>query len=71
MNNAGVKPEECLFVGDNYYDDILGSRKVKMQSILINPYDNKGIEELTNIDTISNISKLPQYIETKYKFKLF
>ncbi|TQR17563.1 HAD-IA family hydrolase [Psychrobacillus vulpis] len=49
---------ECLYVGDNYYDDVLGSRKVGMDSILINPFDNIGIEEIPDILKISNIKEL-------------
>ncbi|MFC4402545.1 HAD family hydrolase [Gracilibacillus xinjiangensis] len=58
FQEAGVSPEECLYVGDNYYDDVVGSKKVGMDSILINPYGNKGIEELSNVETISNVKDL-------------
>ncbi|WP_255637607.1 HAD family hydrolase [Virgibacillus sp. AGTR] len=59
---AGVSPEESLYVGDNYYDDVIGSHKVGMDCVLINPYERKGIEELKNVDPIANIKDLFQKV---------
>ncbi|MBP3040316.1 HAD-IA family hydrolase [Bacillaceae bacterium Marseille-Q3522] len=67
LQQAGVSAEECLYVGDNYYDDVVGSRKVGMQSILINPYANKGIEELGDIQVISNIKELHSLLLSQIK----
>ncbi|CQR46818.1 Pyrimidine 5'-nucleotidase YjjG [Paraliobacillus sp. PM-2] len=58
LEKAGVAANECLYVGDNYYDDVVGSRKVGMDSILINPFDKKGIEEVEDVQVISNIKEL-------------
>jgi len=59
LEQAKVKAEECLYVGDNYYDDVVGSKKVGMASILINPYQRVGIEELSEqVPIIANISEL-------------
>ncbi|WP_067725812.1 HAD family hydrolase [Oceanobacillus damuensis] len=59
FRQSGVSPEKSLYIGDNYYDDVVGSRKVGMDSILINPFERSGIEELSNdIHTISNIKDL-------------
>lgn len=71
LKRANVEPDECLFVGDNYYDDIVGSSKVNMKSLLINPYGKVGIEELNYAYIISNISELPKFIERNYNLKLF
>jgi putative hydrolase of the HAD superfamily len=46
FREAGVEPEECLYIGDNYYDDGVGCRKVGMDYLIINPYGNLGVEEL-------------------------
>jgi putative hydrolase of the HAD superfamily len=63
----GVPAEKSLYVGDNYYDDVIGSRKVGMDAILINPFDRKGIEEITDeIPVISNIKDLIPTIESHY-----
>lgn len=71
INKAKVKSEECLFVCDNYYDDVIGSDKVNMNSILINPYDRFGIEELRDIEIISNVSEVPRFIQKNYNQKLY
>lgn len=70
LKKANIKSQECLFVGDNYYDDIVGSSKVGMESLLINPYERIGIEELNYSHIISNISELPKFIEENYNLKL-
>lgn len=62
FQQAGVSPEDCLYVGDNYYDDVVGSAKVGMDSILINPYGRKGIEELEGVESIENIKDLFQKV---------
>lgn len=69
LNKANVQPNECLFVGDNYYDDVLGSNKVKMKALLINPYGKIGIEELNYSEIISNISELPEFLEKNYNLQ--
>jgi len=58
LDRIHVPAEECLYVGDNYYDDVLGSQKVGMDSLLINPFGKQGIEELPDIRKISNIDEL-------------
>ena len=56
---SSVSPEKSLYIGDNYYDDVVGSRKVGMDSILINPFERIGIEELANdIPTMANVEQL-------------
>ncbi|WP_077601553.1 HAD family hydrolase [Oceanobacillus sojae] len=65
LDEAGVTTEECLYIGDNYYDDAIGSSKVGMKSIIINPYNQLGIEELKNVQVISNIKDLYPAIQSK------
>lgn len=71
LQRAGVAPEECLYVGDNFYDDVVGSRKVGMASVLINPYGMLGVEELADagVDVIPNIGSLLSYIEEKFDLR--
>lgn len=64
LEQAGIPAKECLYVGDNYYDDVVGSRKVGMKSILINPFGKKGIEELEGVQVISNINELLPALES-------
>lgn len=61
---------ECLYVGDNYYDDVIGSQKLGIPSILINPFDRQGIEELPAIPVISNISELLSALDLQNKTKV-
>lgn len=51
LEKAGVKPEECIYVGDNYYDDAVGSAKLGIKCYIINPADYLGIEEIKGTDT--------------------
>jgi len=60
FNLVGVDSKQCLYVGDNYYDDVRGSQAVGMDCFLINPFEKLGIEELDYPYLIKNISELPQ-----------
>ena len=53
------KHEECLYVGDNYYDDARGAAQVGMPCCLINPFDRIGIEELDHPHIVPSIASLP------------
>lgn len=64
LERANVNASDCLYVGDNYYDDVIGSRKVGMDSVLINPLGKKGIEELEGVQIISNIKDLLAIVES-------
>ena len=43
---SGEDPENCLYVGDNYYDDGVGASQVGMEFCILNPPGKLGIEEL-------------------------
>ncbi len=45
LEKASCQAAECLFVGDNYYDDVIGAEKLGIATALINP-GNLGIEDL-------------------------
>jgi putative hydrolase of the HAD superfamily len=62
MQAASVDPGECIYVGDNYYDDAVGSRKVGMETIIINRYGELGIEELENCSVICDIRELDEIL---------
>ncbi len=59
---ANVKAENALYVGDNYYDDVLGCEKVGMDCLLINPHNKFGIEEISYDKIISNSSEVFNYL---------
>ncbi|WP_217588176.1 HAD family hydrolase [Lentibacillus saliphilus] len=65
LDQAHVSAADCLYVGDNYYDDVIGSRKVGMDSILINPFGKLGIEELQDVHTISGVGELLDVLENR------
>lgn len=63
LSRANVKGEDSIYIGDNYYDDVIGSAKLGMESILINPYGKKGIEELpADLQVIANVRDLPKQL---------
>lgn len=62
MHAAGVAPESCLYVGDNYYDDVIGSARVGMASCLVNRFGSLGIEELPAVSRIVSVEELPQLL---------
>lgn len=62
LSRAGVTAGQSLYVGDNYYDDVIGSQRVGMHCLLINPYGNRGIEELSYHPVISGIRDVVTYL---------
>jgi HAD superfamily hydrolase (TIGR01509 family) len=37
LNEIGIEPEQALYVGDNYFADVLGSSRAGVQPVLIDP----------------------------------
>ncbi|MUT67619.1 HAD family hydrolase [Paenibacillus sp. NEAU-GSW1] len=62
MSEAGVKPEQCVYVGDNYYDDVIGSAGAGIDCYLINRFGRLGIEELQYDRLIVSIEELPELL---------
>ncbi|MGN1177229.1 MAG: HAD family hydrolase [Roseburia sp.] len=62
---AEIAPEECIYVGDNYYDDAVGAGQLGIRSFIINPPDYLGIEELKEekITIITDIREIPLKLE--------
>ncbi len=58
LERVGLPGERCLYVGDNYYDDAVGSRKVGMRSLIINRFGRLGIEEIQDCQFISGLGDL-------------
>jgi HAD superfamily hydrolase (TIGR01549 family) len=40
LDRAGARPEQAVYVGDNYYADIVGARNAGIQPILLDPHDH-------------------------------
>ena len=62
LQAASTNPGECIYVGDNYYDDAVGSRKAGIEPLIVNRYGSLGIEELDNCSVISDIRELDDYL---------
>ncbi|WP_120460956.1 HAD family hydrolase [Paenibacillus aceti] len=60
-----VTAEQSLYVGDNYYDDVRGCQQVGIHCLLINPYNNQGIEELDYTHIIPSIQGVVDYLGLK------
>ena len=63
LQKASVKASRCMYVGDNYYDDCLGSRKVGMNALIINRFGSLGIEEIEDCPVIQQLSDILNYID--------
>ncbi len=50
---AGVAPEECLFIGDNYQKDIVGARNAGMSALWYCPRGREGEGILTHYDLLA------------------
>lgn len=50
LEGLGVPASRCLYVGDNYYDDAVGSRAAGMRCLIVNRFGRGEIEELEQID---------------------
>ncbi len=63
LEQTGAAPEHCLYVGDNYYDDYVGAKKVGMPCLIINYRDTLGIEELTEPVVIEKACEVVDFIK--------
>ena len=63
LQKASAEAGRCLYVGDNYYDDCLGSRKVGMNALIINRFGSIGVEEIDDCPVIHQLSDILDYID--------
>ncbi|HWP68020.1 MAG TPA: HAD family hydrolase, partial [Rectinemataceae bacterium] len=63
LEQAGIAPERCLYVGDNFYDDAVGASAVGMKSLIVNRFETFGVEELSGQHIITDISGIIPYLE--------
>jgi putative hydrolase of the HAD superfamily len=65
-NTLNVKPEQCIFIGDSLYYDVLGSSKFGMKTIWLNHLGESASEKLVNVeifDSVENIIKRIKELE--------
>jgi putative hydrolase of the HAD superfamily len=60
LEKAQVKPEESIFVGDQYHLDIVGARGVGIKAVLIDHNDYSP--EITDCPRIRSLTEITQYI---------
>ena len=58
LQRAGVTARDCIYVGDNYYDDAVGSQSVGMPALIINRFGSLGVEEIKHCPIINDISEI-------------
>jgi len=63
LRKSGVPADQCLYVGDNYYDDALGSRQVGMPCLIVNRFSRLGIEEIEDQIFIRDVSQVLDYLK--------
>ena len=49
---------QVLFVGDNYYDDVVGAQKVGIDCLLLAPYGTLGMEEIHHPYTVPQLADI-------------
>ena len=63
LQTAGLKAEECVYIGDNYYDDAVGCRRVGMEALIINRFGYLGIEEIRDCPIIHHIAEVLNHLD--------
>jgi putative hydrolase of the HAD superfamily len=60
LKQAGVKPSEAIYVGDQYQIDVVGANKAGMRGILL---DRGGFfEEITDCPKIRSLTEVARYL---------
>ena len=62
FQKAAVSARDCIYIGDNYYDDAVGSQKVGMPALIINRLGSLGIEEIKDCPIINDISEIFNFL---------
>ena len=55
LSQMNVLPEQAVYVGDNYFADVIGARKAGLQPILIDPVNLFPEADCIVIDTIGDL----------------
>jgi putative hydrolase of the HAD superfamily len=61
---AGVRPAECLYVGDNYYVDTVGARGAGMASLVVNRFGRLGVEEVVDAPIVAHVGEVARWLES-------
>jgi putative hydrolase of the HAD superfamily len=58
LQQTGYDAGQVLFVGDNYYDDVVGAQKVGIDCLLLAPYGRLGMEEIHHPYTVPQLADI-------------
>lgn len=58
LRQTGYEAGQVLFVGDNYYDDVVGAQKVGIDCLLLAPYGTLGMEEIHHPYTLPRLADI-------------
>jgi HAD superfamily hydrolase (TIGR01662 family) len=61
LQRVNLSPHEAIYVGDNYYADVVGARRAGLRPVL---YDPLGIFPEPDCDTIKSFDELNSILET-------
>ena len=61
---AGVRPAECLYVGDNYYVDAVGARGAGMEPVIVNRFGRLGVEEIAEVPIVAHVGEIAGWLES-------
>lgn len=62
LERAGISPQEGVYVGDNYFADVVGARRVGMHPVL---YNVRHLFECVDCDEICAYDQLVPVVEAK------
>jgi putative hydrolase of the HAD superfamily len=60
LNRLGTQPGETLYIGDNYYADVIGAQRAGLEPILVDP---SGVFPEVECTVIHNISELCELLD--------
>ncbi len=60
LKKAAVKPEEALYVGDQYQIDVVGARDIGIKALLIDR--NNYFEDITDCTRIRSLTEITKYV---------
>lgn len=64
LEAARLPAAQCLYVGDNYYDDAVGAARVGMPCLVVNRFGRLGIEEIdAGQPVIRDVREVEQHLD--------
>lgn len=60
VDELGIKPGQVVYIGDNYFADVIGASRAGVQPVLIDP---EALFPEADCPVIENISQLPSVLE--------